>query len=94
VVPRLFPSKTSRWNGYPEDRLFAWQEADLHAVRCPREPGDAGSSGRHGDMGVPVIVPAGLRDLEDKMMERHSMNVAASDLVSLDRRLPDVRHPK
>lgn len=61
-------------------------------MRCPAE--EPRSSANYGDMGVPVIVPARLRDKEERMMEKHSMNVAASDLVSLNRRLPDVRHPK
>ncbi len=48
---------------------------------------------RHGDMGVAVVVPAHLRDNERRKMEKHRMNVVASDLMSLNRRLPDVRHP-
>ena len=49
---------------------------------------------RHGDLGVAVVVPAELRDDERLKMERHRMNVVASDLTSLNRRLPDVRHER
>ena len=49
---------------------------------------------RHGDMGVAVDVPTNLRDEERRKMEKHRMNVVASDLMSLNRRLPDVRHIK
>ena len=49
---------------------------------------------RHGDLGVAVVVPAELRDEERLKMEKHRMNVVASDLTSLNRRLPDVRHER
>jgi hypothetical protein len=51
-------------------------------------------NGHHGDLGVAVVVPEKLRDDERRKMEKHRMNVVASDLTSLNRRLPDVRHEK
>lgn len=45
-------------------------------------------------MGKPVIIPS---DKSEEMAERfkeHEFNIMASDMISLNRTLADVRHPK
>ena len=34
ILPKLFPSKTSKWKYYPKSELFAWHEVPLHSVRA------------------------------------------------------------
>jgi len=34
-VPLLFPKTNVKWSSYPADRIFAWSEVQLNAVRCP-----------------------------------------------------------
>ena len=43
-------------------------------------------------MGEPVDIPKNLQSEAKKLYSKHQLNIVASDLVSLNRRLPDVRH--
>ena len=43
-------------------------------------------------MGEPVDIPRNLQSEAKKLYSKHQLNIVASDLVSLNRRLPDVRH--
>ena len=45
-----------------------------------------------GEMGEPVNIPKNLESEAKKRYSKHQLNIVASDLVSLNRRLPDVRH--
>ena len=45
-------------------------------------------------MGIPVTIPKNLETEAKERYTKHQLNVVASDLVSLNRRLPDVRHEK
>ena len=45
-------------------------------------------------MGVPVKIPDHLESLAKEKQSIHQLNVVASNLVSLNRRLPDVRHER
>ena len=90
VVPKLFPNKGSRWRLYPAKELHQWHEVPLHSVRAivPN------NKTYHGEMGVPVKVPAHLEAQAKERQSIHQLNVVASELVSLNRRLPDVRHER
>ena len=35
LVPVLFPTSTSKWSSYPQERLFHWNEVILNDIRCP-----------------------------------------------------------
>ena len=43
-------------------------------------------------MGIPVIIPQSLQNQAKVRQSIHNFNVVASELVSLNRRLPDVRN--
>ena len=44
-----------------------------------------------GEMGRGVILPAGEKDRGEEAMKKYNLNVLASDLISLNRRIPDSR---
>ena len=90
TLPVLFPFENSKWRTYPANQLYSWAEVPLHSVRATVDNNRA----YLGEMGVPVKIP---KHLEAKAKERqsvHQLNVVASELVSLNRRLPDVRHER
>ena len=88
--PKLLPSSDSKWRKYPDQELFSWHDTPVHSVRAMVD----NNKTYHGEMGAPVKVPP---ELEAKAKERygiHELNVVASELVSLNRRLPDIRHER
>ena len=89
-LPKLFPKSNSVWKRYPEDQLHAWHEVPLHSVRAPVENNKTYS----GEMGAPVIIPKHLQASAKERQSVHQLNVVASEMVSLNRRLPDVRHER
>ena len=90
VIPKLFPKSNSVWKKYPENQLFAWHEVPLHSVRATVENNKTYS----GEMGVPVVIPKHLQASAKERQSVHQLNVVASEMVSLNRRLPDVRHER
>ena len=52
---------------------------------------DAGRGGL-GEQGKPAKVPAGMEKEEQRLISANGFNGLMSDLISLDRALPDIRH--
>ena len=87
-LPKLLAEVGSKWKHYPKAELFAWRDGPLHSVRALVD----NNKTYHGEMGLPVIVPQNLQSQAKARQSIHQLNVVASDLVSLNRRLPDVRN--
>ena len=87
-LPKLFPNSNSQWKYYPKKELFAWHEVPLHSVRAIV----SNNKSYLGEMGIPVKLPWHLEAEAKERFADHQLNVVASDLVSLNRRLPDGRH--
>ena len=87
-LPKLFPNTHSQWKLYPKKELFAWHEVPLHSVRAIV----SNNKSYLGEMGIPVKLPWHLEAEAKERFADHQLNVVASDLVSLNRRLPDLRH--
>ena len=75
---------------YSASELFAWHSLPLHSVRAVVN----NSVNYLGEMGDSVQVPENLQNQAKKRFNTHQLNVVASDLVSLNRRLPDFRNPR
>ncbi len=90
VQPKLFPGAGSKWRSYPQSELHAWNEVPLHSVRIAVDNNQT----YLGEMGAPVQVPEHLKNLAKEKHSLHQLNIVASDLVSLNRRLPDIRHER
>lgn len=52
------------------------------------------SRGKPGEMGKPVKIPADMKDLMKEKFKENQFNLLASDMISLNRSLTDVRHEK
>ena len=86
--PKLIPKPGSKWKHYPKRELFAWHGVPLHSVRALVD----NSKIYHGEMGEPVEIPLKLQSQAKSRQSIHQLNVVASELVSLNRRLADVRN--
>ena len=83
-LPVLHPLVNPKWRSYPEHKLFSWNS--------PQEP--EFDPDAPGEMGKPVILDK-ARDREVKAKSSlHSLNLVATDLISLNRSLPDFRNPR
>ena len=88
VQPKLLSEAGSKWKHYLNARLFAWHDVPMHSVRAKVD----NNKTYHGEMGIPVIIPQRLQNQAKVRQSIHNLNVVASELVSLNRRLPDVRN--
>lgn len=88
--PKLLPTQNSPWRSYPDSEVFAWHEPPLHSVRALVD----NNKTYLGEMGAPVVIPSHLEAQAQERQSVHQLNVVASELVSLNRRLPDVRHER
>ncbi len=79
-----------KWKTYPEGELFAWTDVPLHSVRAVVD----NNKTYLGEMGEAVKVPWHMEDDAKRRWSEHQLNVVASEQVSLNRRLPDVRRPE
>ncbi|KAM8716939.1 hypothetical protein ACLKA7_003756 [Drosophila subpalustris] len=50
------------------------------------------AKGKPGEMGKPVKIPADMKDLMKEKFKENQFNLLASDMISLNRSLTDVRH--
>eukprot|EP00095_Tigriopus_kingsejongensis_P003966 maker-scaffold79_size400133-snap-gene-3.17 protein:Tk03966 transcript:maker-scaffold79_size400133-snap-gene-3.17-mRNA-1 annotation:"polypeptide n-acetylgalactosaminyltransferase 5 isoform x1" len=80
--PTLTPQNDPKWAGYPDELLFPYQEP-------PDIPSNPGSPG---DLGQPVVIPDHLTKRAKEMKSLHQLNLVASDLMPLDRALPELRN--
>ena len=86
--PKLLPKPGSKWKHYPKGELFAWRDVPLHSVRALVDNNKI----YLGEMGEPVEIPQNLKSQAKSRQSIHQLNVVASELVSLNRRLADVRN--
>ena len=87
IRPKLLAEADSKWRFYPKKELHAWHEVPIHSVRALVD----NNKTYHGEMGSEVIIPPSLQTQAKSRQSIHQLNVVASELVSLNRRLPDVR---
>jgi polypeptide N-acetylgalactosaminyltransferase len=66
---------------YPKGHLHLWEKAATVTE----------SSGSPGEMGKPVKLPPAIERLVADKFKLNQFNVLASDAISLNRSLPDVR---
>ena len=88
MQPKLLTEAGSKWNHYPEQKLFSWHDVPLPSVRAIVD----NNKTYHGEMGIPVIIPQHLQNQAKVRQSIYNFNLIASELVSLNRRLPDVRN--
>lgn len=50
--------------------------------------------GKPGEMGKPVKIPNDMKELTKEKFKENQFNLVASDMISLNRSLTDVRHEK
>lgn len=50
--------------------------------------------GKQGELGKPVKIPPEMKDLMKEKFKENQFNLLASDMISLNRSLTDVRHEK
>lgn len=50
--------------------------------------------GKPGEMGKPVKIPPEMKELTKEKFKENQFNLVASDMISLNRSLTDVRHEK
>lgn len=89
---------------YNDNLLFEWEPAPpLH--QDPNEPGYLGISRRsrfttstltdsYHILGKPVFLSAADKIIADKRFPAHNINVFVSEMVSMNRTLKELRHPK
>jgi len=70
-------------SNYPKSKLHAWEPAPVVEE----------SSGTLGEMGKAVKLPPKVEKLAAEKFKINQFNVLASDAISLNRSLPDVRLP-
>ena len=74
---------TDRWSSYPDELLRAWSAA----ATVPRQ------SGKHGEMGKAVKIPSEMEEEKKEKFRINQFNLLASEMISLNRSLQDVRLP-
>jgi len=70
------------WGQYRRDQLKLWKPVPP----VPEVPG------RPGEMGKPVVIPASQEALMKEKFKLNQFNLLASDMISLNRSLEDVRY--
>lgn len=74
---------TDRWSSYPDELLRIWSAA----ATVPRQ------SGKHGEMGKAVKIPSDKEEEKKEKFRINQFNLLASEMISLNRSLQDVRLP-
>ena len=72
---------TDRWSSYPDELLRTWSAAAV----VPRQ------SGKHGEMGKAVKIPSDMEEEKKEKFRINQFNLLASEMISLNRSLQDVR---
>lgn len=72
--------------GYKEDILtLRWKRFHNYKASEPFRTGP-------GESGRPVEIQGPLKDEADSLFKKEAFNIIASDMVALDRSIPDTRH--
>ena len=104
MLPKLSPLRDQQWLKYKDNELFEWKEVPLNFVHerlkhldieNQKESGYyTNSDNKYGDLGSNVTLSGHLREEASAKFSMHQINVVASNIMSLNRRLPEVRNPK
>ena len=98
-LPVLSSLKDKSWLTYSKNELFRWNELPIHFVhealqRLSKSSDSIYENGTYGDLGAAVVVPKTLVKESKSKMSLHQLNLVASDIMSLNRRLGDQRNPR
>ena len=98
-LPVLSSLNDKRWLKYSKNELFSWKELPLYFVHTSLQLlnnsyDSSYKNGNHGDLGAEVVVPETLVKQSKSKMSLHQLNVVASDIMSLNRRLKDQRNAR
>ena len=95
TLPKLSSLNDKGWLKYFKNELFSWSEYPIDFVHDDLEKLNSISHEQHnssfGNLGKAVIVPEKLAKQSKEKMSLHQLNVVASDIMSLNRRLEDMR---
>ena len=84
VVPKLFVEKEMKWSEYPQSAVYLWEEPD-EPQSDPEAPGDMGEG----------VTLSGIKEKEAKLKSSiHQLNLVVSDMIPLNRSLPDHRNQR
>ena len=104
MLPKLSSLRDPQWLNYSDNELFDWSEVQFNFVHQRLKELDIenrkasgyylASNSNYGDLGSPIILSGKLRDEARDKFNIHQINVVASNVMSLNRRLPDVRNSR
>lgn len=104
MLPILSPLRDSQWTKYKNNQLFEWKEKPFNFVHERLKELDSENQKEYGydsldnvssgDLGAPVELKGHLREESYVKFSVHQINVVASNVMSLNRRLQDVRPHK
>ena len=95
TLPKLSSLNDKNWLKYSKNELFSWNEYPTDFVHGDLEKLNSLSHNKYnssfGYLGKAVILPENLDKKSKEKMSLHQLNVVASDIMSLNRRLDDMR---
>ena len=104
VLPVLSPLRDSQWTKYKSNQLIKWTEKPFNFIHERLKELDSENRKEYGydsldnvsagDLGAPVELKGHLKEESYVKFSEHQINVVASDIMSLNRRLQDVRPHK
>ena len=94
-LPILSSFRDKSWLYYPKSELLEWHDVPNNFVhdQLKRLPStiSVGKNMSYGDLGNPIFLKDDLLTESKSKMSLYQLNVVASDLMSLNRRLKDMR---
>ena len=94
-LPILSSSRDKSWLYYPKGQLLEWHDVPNDFVHDQlkrlRSSVSVGKNMSYGDLGNPIFLKDHLLTESKSKMSLYQLNVVASDLMSLNRRLMDMR---
>ena len=95
TLPKLSSLNDKRWLKYSKNELFSWNEYPIDFVHDGLEKLNPLShtkyNSSYGHLGKAVIMPENLAKKSKETMSLHQLNLVASDIMSLNRGLDDMR---
>lgn len=104
MLPKLSSLRDPQWLRYSDNELFEWNEVEFNFVHERLKDLDienqnetgyyTTSNSTYGDLGSQVILSGNLWEEARAKFNIHQINVVASNIMSLNRRLPEVRNSR